>query len=104
VTLNITSVSDRPTEKVPTEYALGNNYPNPFNPQTTIEFALVERGKVTLTIFDAMGHEIDMLVSKDMPAGYHQVAWDAKNMPSGVYFYRLSINGFTQMKKMVLMK
>ncbi len=99
-----TSVADRPNEVLPTEYALGNNYPNPFNPQTTIDFALPERGRVVLTILNALGQEIERLVDADMQAGFHKVVWEAKSHTSGVYFYRLTANGFTQMKKMVLMK
>jgi len=99
-----TSVAGRPNEVLPTEYALGNNYPNPFNPQTTIDFALPERGRVVLTILNALGQEIERLVDADMQAGFHKVVWEAKSHTSGVYFYRLTANGFTQMKKMVLMK
>ncbi|MCG3157722.1 MAG: hypothetical protein DKINENOH_04358 [bacterium] len=99
-----TSVAGRPNEVLPTEYALGNNYPNPFNPQTTIDFALPERGRVVLTILNSLGQEIERLVDADMQAGFHKVVWEAKSHTSGVYFYRLTSNGFTQMKKMVLMK
>jgi hypothetical protein len=65
----ITGVEDRPTDAIPTAYALEQNYPNPFNPQTTIEFALVERGKVTLTIYDMMGQEVEKLVEARLPSG-----------------------------------
>ena len=100
----VTGVDDRHEAEIPTAYALGQNYPNPFNPQTTIKFDLVERGKVTLTIYDMMGQEVEKLVAAEMEPGYHQVVWDAKNVPSGVYFYRLTVNNFTQLRKMVLMK
>ncbi|MDZ7266603.1 MAG: immune inhibitor A [candidate division KSB1 bacterium] len=99
-----TAVADRPGNALPTEYALGNNYPNPFNPQTTIAFALPQSGRVVLTILNSLGQEIERLVDADMQAGFHKVVWEAKGRTSGVYFYRLTVNDFTQMKKMVLMK
>lgn len=99
-----TGVADRPTSALPTEYGLGNNYPNPFNPQTSITFALPENGRVVITILNSLGQEIEKLVDGNMPAGFHTVVWDAKKHTSGVYFYRLTVNNFTQMKKMVLMK
>lgn len=99
-----TGVADRPVSALPTEYGLGNNYPNPFNPQTSITFALPENGRVVITILNSLGQEIEKLVDGNMPAGFHTVVWDAKKHTSGVYFYRLTVNNFTQMKKMVLMK
>lgn len=104
VSLTVTRVKDRPTNNLPTEYALSNSYPNPFNPQTTIMFALVERGKVMLTIYDAMGQEVEKLAEAEMPAGFHHLVWDAKNRASGLYFYRLTVNDFSQIKKMVLLR
>ncbi len=87
-----------------TEYALHQNYPNPFNPTTTITFDLVEAGNVTLTVYNLMGQEIATLVNNELAAGRHQVAFDAANLPSGLYLYRMEANGFTDQHKMLLMK
>jgi len=97
-----TSVKERSGSGIPSEYWLGNNYPNPFNPQTTIAFALPERAKVVLTIHDVLGREIEKLIETEMSSGYHEAIWDAKQRASGVYFYRLTANDFTLMKKMAL--
>ncbi len=87
-----------------TEYALHQNYPNPFNPSTSIAVDLVEAGQVSLTVYNLMGREIATIMSGDMSAGRHVVSFDARNLPSGVYLYRLNINGFTAEKKMLLLK
>ncbi len=99
-----TRVEGRQEVQIPTEYALDNNYPNPFNPQTTISFALPVQGRVKLVILNSVGQEIETLVDRDMQPGYHQAVWNANRYTSGVYFYRLSANNFTQLKKMVLAK
>lgn len=104
VTHTPTGVADRPGKGIPTAYALDNNYPNPFNPQTTIEFALPQNGHVKLVILNAMGQEIETLVDRNLEAGYHQTVWNANKHTSGVYFYRLTANNFSQLKKMVLAK
>ncbi|MGH7496819.1 MAG: T9SS type A sorting domain-containing protein [bacterium] len=102
--LLITRVEERPQAELPSAYELGSNYPNPFNPQTTIDFALPERGHVKLVVFNFLGQEVETLVDAEMSAGIHKAMWDAKQQPSGIYFYRLTVNDFTQIKKMVLMQ
>ena len=87
-----------------TEYALHQNYPNPFNPQTSITFDLVESGVVSLKIFNLMGQEVAAVVNRNMDAGRHVVAFDAGNLPSGLYLYKLEANGFSDQKKMLLLK
>jgi hypothetical protein len=104
VTHTLTGVEDRPANAIPTEYALDNNYPNPFNPQTTIEFALPAQGHVKLVILNSVGQEIETLVDRSIEPGYHQAVWNADRYTSGIYFYRLTANNFTQLKKMVLVK
>jgi len=87
-----------------------SNYPNPFNPETTIQFSLPQSGKVDLTIYNSKGQQVKTLVLQESQAGQHSVIWNGKNandenVASGLYFYQLSINGQTQaVKKMMLMK
>lgn len=87
-----------------TEYALHQNYPNPFNPTTSIAIDLVEKGNVSLKVYNLMGQEVANLVSGTMERGRHIVNFNAASMSSGVYLYRLNVNGFTAEKKMLLMK
>jgi hypothetical protein len=86
------------------EYSLRQNYPNPFNPLTSIGFDLVDRGTVSLRVYNVMGEEVANLVDGDMPAGTHSVTFDGESLPSGLYLYRLQINGFVAEKKMLLIK
>jgi hypothetical protein len=90
--------------QVITEYALRQNYPNPFNPKTSISFDLEQSGFVKLTVYNPMGQQVTAVVSGEMPAGSHTVTFDASNLPSGMYLYRLEVNGFSATKKMLLMK
>ena len=83
---------------------LGQNFPNPFNAITSIEFQLPESSPVKLTIYDIQGREVVTLIITKMSAGFHSVKWDADSYPSGVYLYRLSASGFDQTKKMLLLK
>ena len=94
---------------VPTEFALHNNYPNPFNPTTTIAYDLPQDGTVRLIIYDVMGREVTRLVNGFTPAGYHSVRWDARNklgenVSAGVYFYHLQSGAYVKTQKMVLLK
>ncbi|MDP2301525.1 MAG: choice-of-anchor J domain-containing protein, partial [Ignavibacteria bacterium] len=94
---------------VPDQYSLNQNYPNPFNPVTKIEFSLATESKVTMKIFNTLGEEVATLVNNVMPAGMHNVNFDASKLNSGVYFYSIEATGsnganFTSVKKMVLMK
>ncbi len=100
---HVTAVNEERPD-LPLEYTLSQNYPNPFNPQTAISFVLAARGKVTLTVHNALGRQVGKLIEAEMPAGSHQIVWDAKDQPSGVYFYRLTTKNFNQMRKMVLLR
>jgi serine protease AprX len=91
-------------DEIPASYALGQNYPNPFNPATTIRYQTTAPGHVTLRLFDLTGGEIRTLVDRQQDAGYYSVQVDASNLPSGIYFYRLTAGSFREVKKMVLMK
>jgi flagellar hook assembly protein FlgD len=89
---------------VPKEFVLGQNYPNPFNPMTTIDYSLPEKGYVSLKVYNLVGQEVATLVSKEMPAGSHRINWNAQNLPSGVYFYRITVGSYSNTDKMVLLK
>lgn len=91
-------------EEIPTQYELEQNYPNPFNPSTTIAFALPKSSEVTLKIFDIFGREIVTLVDAKLPAGRHQVIFNASTFSSGTYFYRLQANEFSQTRRLTLVK
>ncbi|NQV72804.1 Ig-like domain-containing protein [bacterium] len=91
-------------ELLPTEFSLSPNYPNPFNPVTTIEFALPESKAVSLVVYDMLGREVQVLVRGDLNAGYHRVQFNADRLPSGTYLYRLVAGDFTRVQKMVLLK
>jgi len=89
---------------VPKEYTLYQNYPNPFNPATNIKFNLPKESKVRLTIYDAIGKEITVLVDGKLSAGSHTVTWNASNLASGVYFCRIEADNFKMTNKMLFMK
>jgi hypothetical protein len=90
----------------PSEFNLAQNYPNPFNPSTKIEFTLSKPGHTTLNIYNVLGQKVATLLEMNMIKGKHQVDFDTRayNLSSGVYFYQIRSNEFTQIKKMVLMK
>jgi hypothetical protein len=89
---------------IPQEFNLSQNYPNPFNPSTRISYSLAEAGYVNLKVYDILGNEVADLVSSSKPTGIHSVEFDASNLTSGVYIYTLKVNGYTNSKKMLLMK
>ncbi|MCL5021047.1 MAG: T9SS type A sorting domain-containing protein, partial [Bacteroidetes bacterium] len=91
-------------QAVPKTNSLSQNYPNPFNPSTQIRFALSKDAQVRLVVYDVLGREVAQLADQDMTAGYHSVTWNANNVPSGVYIYRLSAGNFVQVKRMLLVK
>jgi hypothetical protein len=96
-------------EDMPTEFALAQNYPNPFNPTTDIRMDLPSASHVTLRVYNVLGQEVRTLVDGQYPAGFHTVTWDGRNgsggtVSSGVYFYRIEANGFTETKKMMMLK
>lgn len=93
------------TEKeVPNNFSLIQNYPNPFNPVTIIKYSVKETGNVTIKIFDPLGREIALLVNEERAPGSYQVEFNAKNMPSGVYYYQLTSGRYSETKKLVLLK
>ena len=102
------SDADNETVALPEKYALKQNYPNPFNPQTVIEYQLPEKSHVTLTVYNVLGQKVVQLVNATQPAGFYKYKFDLTKLPvqlsSGIYFYRLKANNFTDVKKMFLIK
>jgi len=101
VSITITSVEE---EGLPTEYSISQNYPNPFNPTTKLKFGLPQSSKTKLIVYDLLGRELKTLINSELEAGYHEINFDATNLPSGVYLYRIQSEDFIQTKKMILMK
>ncbi len=99
----VTSAEREPANSgIPDRIVLHGNYPNPFNPSTTFAFDLPEPADVRLAVYDALGREVFTVVSQRLNAGRHHYAWDAGNLTSGVYFYRLDTGEFSATRKMVL--
>ena len=108
--LNYVNVSFK-GETMPVTYELSQNYPNPFNPSTTIRYQIPKEGMVTLKVYDILGAEVATLVNEEKIVGRYEVNFDAsghsgnvRNLASGVYIYRLNVNDFVNVKKMVLLK
>jgi hypothetical protein len=101
--LPATSIKD-PNKKTPIEYHLADNFPNPFNPRTIINYELPITNYVYLSIYNNLGQKILTLVDKQQKAGYYQVEWDATNYASGIYYYRLKAGDFHDVKKMILFR
>lgn len=89
---------------IPVKFNLNQNYPNPFNPVTKINFAIPKQGFVTLKVYDMLGRVVSELLSSYKQAGSYSVDFNAGNLSSGVYFYKLDVNGFSDIKKMILVK
>ena len=88
----------------PLTFALEQNYPNPFNPSTNIKYSVPENGFVKLSVYNLVGEEVSVLVNETVDAGFYEVTFNAANLPSGTYFYRLQTGNTVQAKKMVLLK
>lgn len=86
------------------EYSLMQSYPNPFNPDVKIQFAVSKSGNVKLTVIDILGREVEVLQNRELKPGLYKVDWNASSFPSGVYYYRLEAENFSETKKMVLIK
>jgi hypothetical protein len=104
-----TDADDNDGPILPTGYALDQNFPNPFNPETIISFSLDKPALVTLTIFNLLGQQVAILVDAPIASGRHEVRWDSRSSAgapaaSGIYFYRLTVDGAAITKKMALVK
>ncbi|MBK7632005.1 MAG: T9SS type A sorting domain-containing protein [Ignavibacteriales bacterium] len=97
-----TSVESK--KQIPMEFILYQNYPNPFNPGTKIQYAISSTQFVQLKIYDFLGREVTTLVSEEKVAGSYEINFDASQLTSGIYFYRLQAGDFIQTKKMILIK
>ncbi len=104
------NICDNPTTgvknlmKIPHGFSLEQNYPNPFNPSTKISYSLPERNFVTLKIYDVLGNAITTLVTEEEPAGNYEINFNAVNLSSGTYFYKLTAGKYSEVKKMILIK
>ena len=99
----LTSISQNGLE-VPSLFKLGQNYPNPFNPSTKINFSLPKSGEVKLTVYDSKGSEVETLVNENKQAGNYTVSFNASFLSSGLYFYKLTSGGYSEVKKMTFIK
>ena len=88
----------------PENFLLYQNFPNPFNPLTTIKYAIPSISFVALAIYDILGNLVAELVHKEQSAGYYNINFDASSLPSGVYFYRLECGNYISTKKLILLK
>jgi len=98
------SIDKNGKEQVPTEYSLCQNYPNPFNPSTKIKYSIPESGRVIIKVFDMLGREIETLVNEEKSAGNYEAVFNAKNLASGTYIYRIFAGKFSRSKKFILVK
>ena len=86
------------------DFALGQNYPNPFNPSTSIQYSLGNRQFVTLKVYDVLGNQVAELVNEEKSAGSYEVEFDASNLSSGLYIYKLNAGNYFSSRKMILLK
>jgi len=100
----VTSVTRVSSSRIPTEYSLEQNFPNPFNPTTEILFRIPSENYTTLEVFDLLGRRISILVSQVLKPGNYQATWNASSLPSGVFLYRLSSGLYTSTRKMIVIK
>ena len=100
----ITSVKQPKPPAIPASFDLQQNYPNPFNPTTTIRYDIPERCHVLLDAYDVLGRKVETLVDAEKPPGHYQATFDASRFASGVYFYRLQVGSFTQVRKLIVVK
>ncbi|MCH7772308.1 MAG: T9SS type A sorting domain-containing protein [Bacteroidetes bacterium] len=92
------------SNEIPIEFSLSQNYPNPFNPVTAIRFAIPQSSYVSLEVFNALGEKVEVLVFEELSAGTYKYEWNAEDLTSGIYFYRLTTGSFSESKKMILLK
>jgi photosystem II stability/assembly factor-like uncharacterized protein len=92
------------SSEIPDKYSLNQNYPNPFNPATNIKYQIIKNQFVSIKVFDILGKEISTLVNEKQSPGIYEVSFDGSNFPSGIYFYKLETNSFSDTKRMILIK
>ena len=102
--ITTTDIDDNKTESVNYSYELSNNYPNPFNPTTVINFTIAQSGQTNLSIYNILGQEVSVLVNRELKAGSHSYSFNGSELSSGIYFYKLQSNDYVSVKKMMLVK
>jgi len=102
--ITVTALAGGSGANLPDEFALSQNFPNPFNPSTTIRYGLPNTSVVRLTVFNTLGQQVAQLVNGEQEAGYHEVRFDAGGLSSGVYFYRLRAGDFVETRRLMLAK
>jgi hypothetical protein len=104
IELNVTPSNNPVTSTTPAQFNLSQNYPNPFNPGTVISYSIPKDGFVSLKVYNTIGSQVAELVSSSQVAGTYNARFDAQNLSSGIYYYKLESNGFVDTKKMILVK
>lgn len=89
---------------IPGDFQLKQNYPNPFNPSTTIEFSISSSEYVSLVVYNLIGEKVADLVNEYLPAGAYRTKWNAENLPTGIYIYKIAAGNFSESRKMLLLK
>ena len=102
--MGVTGVKESGNGSIPGKYSLKQNYPNPFNPETEIEYGIAEAGKVTLKVYNLLGQEVRTLVNQEQEAGSYRVKFNASGLASGAYLYRLFASGYSEARKMIILK
>ncbi len=103
-TFSYSDVVNVDVTSLPIQFQLAQNYPNPFNPSTTIKFSIPQSSNVTLKIFNTLGQEVSTLTNQNMESGVHTINFDASQLNSGIYFYKLVAGSYSEVKKMTLIK
>jgi hypothetical protein len=89
---------------LPTKYEMNQNYPNPFNPTTHIRFGLPKAVKVKIDVYNLLGQHVATILEAFKPAGYHDIDFNARHLPSGLYFYRIQTSGYNAVRRMIVIK
>jgi hypothetical protein len=89
---------------IPSTVTLYQNYPNPFNPSTRIEYSIPANAFVIIEIYDVYGREIEKLINKEQEAGRYSITWEPKNIPSGIYYYKIQSGKYSEVRKMILLR
>ncbi len=102
-------INDRPHHDLPDNFSLSQNFPNPFNPSTTISFETAIKSEVKLSIYNLLGQQVRVLLNEELPGGIHFINWDSNDeygnsVSSGIYFYKLTAGSYSLSKKMLLLK
>jgi hypothetical protein len=104
VVIGVTGIDDDWKGQIPKEFVLMQNFPNPFNPTTTIRFGLPQKAHVRIELYTILGQRIDVLINKELPAGYQELRVDARQLGTGIYFYRMSADTFVKARKLMVVK